>query len=105
MRLRAGEVRLLCRDYVPMDTLDRYDANDLDQVCVCFSSLFANNHHLVQREYAPLDAEARAAAEAELDRREGRASRVDRAFRDDDDAELDTTHRERRQYDDEEEVG
>lgn len=42
------------------------------------------------------------AAEAELDRREGRSSRVDRALRDDDDAELDTSHRDRRQYDQDE---
>ena len=47
-----------------------------------------------------MDGDARIAAEAELDRREGRTTRLDRALGDDDDADADRTHRQRfQQYD------
>eukprot|EP00937_MAST-01D_sp_MAST-1D-sp2_P000663 g663.t1 len=66
------------QDYAAMPALDAYERGDLDD-----------------RQYE-VDVEARMAAEAELDRREGRLNLVDRAFADDDEMELDTAHRDRR---------
>ena len=43
-------------------------------------------------------------AEEELDRVAGRGGRLDRALQEDDDAEIDRTHREARQQLDDEEV-
>ena len=66
------------QDYAAMPALDQYERQDLDE-----------------REYG-VDQEARLAAEAELDRREGRLNLVDRALAEDDEMELDTAHRDRR---------
>jgi hypothetical protein len=66
------------RDYRRMETLDRYDTQQLDN-----------------REYADMDFDTRCRVEEELNRRDAREGRIAQVFRDDMETEHDDAHRRR----------
>ncbi|KAF1317116.1 DNA replication licensing factor mcm2, partial [Globisporangium splendens] len=83
-REEGGNLRLfvcvcrLCRDYRRMETLDRYDTDQLDD-----------------RRYEDMDMDTRRQVEEELNRRDAREGRIAQVFQEDQEMERDDAHRRR----------
>lgn len=79
----VGWVVAIGRDYRRMETLDRYDAEQLDD-----------------RRYEDMDLDTRRLVEDELNRRDAREGRIAQVFQEDQEMERDDAHRRRFRRDD-----